>query len=351
MSVAREKISCQQIRVSRKAIPMAWIRWRETSRGVRLASVQWRDTKGRVRSKALKTSDPRLVEMHKQAVEAREEGRALPSVTVNAEEALTRFLEHVRLTRAPDTVRYYEAKLGPVWRAWARAPMGTWNRPMLEAYIKEHAEWSPRQIQMVVRACRRFIGWSEEAGVACPDFVGSFRGPAVHRSEPETLAPAELDRLLLQGRGHRLEPAIALAALAGLRQSEFLHLQAGDVDWDASTLLVRGSKTHRDRRVPINDRLLEVLKRHRPITGPIVRVVNPKNHSNHLRSLRLLCRKAGAPEVSWHPLRHTFGTMLAARGVDLPTIQRLMGHASGSTTTIYLHTDPSRMAEAVARLG
>ncbi len=74
------------------------------------------------------------------------------------------------------------------------------------------------------------------------------------------------------------------------------------------------------------------------------------NHSNRRRSLHLLCDKAGVPHVSWHPLRHTFGTLLAERGVDLPTIQRLMGHASGATTTIYLHTDPVRMARAVSRI-
>ena len=127
--------------------------------------------------------------------------------------------------------------------------------------------------------------------------------------------------------------------------------QADDIDWDGGTILVRGSKTHRDRRVPVNGKLEEILQRHRRPSGAIVRAGNPKNHSNRRRSLHLLCDKAGVTRVSWHPLRHTFGTLLAERGVDLPTIQRLMGHASGATTTIYLHTDPNRMAEAVERIG
>ncbi len=69
---------------------MAWIRWRQTKRGVRLASVQWRDANGRVRSRAVKTSDPRLIEMHKRAIEAREgRGKPLTAVTFDAEDALS----------------------------------------------------------------------------------------------------------------------------------------------------------------------------------------------------------------------------------------------------------------------
>ncbi len=98
---------------------MAWIRWRTTKSGARLASIQWRDSEGRVRSKALGTSDGRLVKMHLQAVEAEKEGRAQPTVTVDAQEALERFLAHIRLTRSADTHGFYKQKLAPLWGAWA----------------------------------------------------------------------------------------------------------------------------------------------------------------------------------------------------------------------------------------
>ena len=129
-----------------------------------------------------------------------------------------------------------------------------------------------------------------------------------------------------------------------------LHARADDIDWDAKMLLVHGTKTHQDRHIPINATLLDILKRHRRLAGPLVRVAGKHNHSNRRRSLHVLCKNAGVPRVSWHPLRHTYGTLLAATGTDLPTIQRLMGHKRGSTTTIYLHTDPKRMAEAVERI-
>ena len=77
---------------------MAWIRWHTTKRGVRLASVLWRDKDGRTRSRALKTSDPRLIDMHLRSIEHVQEGRPLPTLTVDAPEALERFLAHVKLT-------------------------------------------------------------------------------------------------------------------------------------------------------------------------------------------------------------------------------------------------------------
>ena len=126
---------------------MAWIRWRRTASGARLATVQWRNDQGRVRSRALKTSDPRIVEMLRRATEATEEGKALPTITVDAADALARFLAHVKLTRAPETLDYYTGKLGPLWGAWSGTRMAAWTRPMLEAYIGAHPDWSPREYQ------------------------------------------------------------------------------------------------------------------------------------------------------------------------------------------------------------
>ena len=51
-----------------------------------------------------------------------------------------------------------------------------------------------------------------------------------------------------------------------------------------------------------------------------------------------------------HDMRHTFGTTLAANGIDVRTIMELMGHTDIKTTMIYLHAAPSRMRGAVETL-
>jgi site-specific recombinase XerD len=54
--------------------------------------------------------------------------------------------------------------------------------------------------------------------------------------------------------------------------------------------------------------------------------------------------------VNWHSLRHTFGSLLGAAGVDATTLMKLMGHANLETTQRYLHTDEERMRAAVEQL-
>ena len=61
-------------------------------------------------------------------------------------------------------------------------------------------------------------------------------------------------------------------------------------------------------------------------------------------------KRAGLPHFTPHDLRSTFGTWLAADGVDVVTIKNLMGHTDVKTTMKYLHAAPNRMEWAVERL-
>ena len=62
-------------------------------------------------------------------------------------------------------------------------------------------------------------------------------------------------------------------------------------------------------------------------------------------------RKAGLDDVTKiHTLRHTFASHLVMSGVDLPTVQRLLGHSDIQTTMIYAHLAPDHLAGAVNKL-
>jgi integrase len=115
------------------------------------------------------------------------------------------------------------------------------------------------------------------------------------------------------------------------------------------------TKSGRVRRVPLADQAaaaLDRLSRREHFTAPNELVFcNVLGRSLDGSALRRRYRRAQiaaeARPLRFHDLRHTFGSLLAARGVDVVTIQKAMGHSALSTTSRYLHARPaSEQAQA-----
>jgi site-specific recombinase XerD len=64
----------------------------------------------------------------------------------------------------------------------------------------------------------------------------------------------------------------------------------------------------------------------------------------------LACRKAGIEGVTWHTLRHTFASRLLELGVDIVTVQQLLGYSTVTTTMRYTHTNLDSKRNAVTKL-
>ena len=282
--------------------------------------------------------------------------------TDDVEEAIVRFVRSARIRCGPRTADGYEQCIRAIAAAFHPTPLAQWSRGMFEAFVdgrlhpaapEDHAEraqrpWSARTVQAHVRIARMFIRSAPAADVDCPDFVGTFRGPRVERRIPRYLVPEELDALLAEVHEHEtLEVPIGLGALAGLRFGEIDRLEAADVDRREHGLVIRKTKSHRDRVVPISSALWEILERHPVISGKVARLGNARNAR---RDLAAACKRANFDGVGWHALRHTFGMRLAEEGVPPHEIRDLMGHASIATTDIYMTARPKRLAPAVEKV-
>ncbi len=68
------------------------------------------------------------------------------------------------------------------------------------------------------------------------------------------------------------------------------------------------------------------------------------------RALKRACKKAKITNFRFHDLRHTFASMLVQSGVDLYTVQKLLGHKDGRMTQRYAHLTQEKLASAVSRL-
>ena len=168
----------------------------------------------------------------------------------------------------------------------------------------------------------------------------------------------------------RIEPTLYLtAAMTGLRQGELLGLRWRDVDFEARKLrvvspFVRGEfsdpkSAGSGRSVPMAERVAmrsrELRERSyyshdRDLVFCHPESGKPLDRSKLIRRFKQALERAEVHQITFHELRHTFGTRMAAAGVPIRTIQHWMGHADSKTTQIYAHYQPSdHEADAVDR--
>jgi integrase len=152
--------------------------------------------------------------------------------------------------------------------------------------------------------------------------------------------------------------AVRIAAYAGLRLGELLALQWRDVDWTGSALTISralsagvegATKSGQVRRVPMSDQTAAALDRLscRADFTSSTDLVLCNAFGRHLDGSALRRRykrardAAGLRPLRWHDLRHTFGSLLVAAGVDLVSVKDAMGHSQLTTTSRYLHARPA----------
>jgi site-specific recombinase XerD len=208
-----------------------------------------------------------------------------------------------------------------------------------------------------VRATRR--GLLGHLGAGRPRVGGRLvRAP---RRLPESLEMAEVGRFVAD-LGTARDRAVALAMLlGGLRAGEVRALRLADVDIGARLVKVEG-KGGKQRVVPVDrgffTELGIYLRSERPpgcrtaecfvvLRGPTAgRALTEAGLRRIFRTHRA---RAGTPRVRPHRLRHTYGTELAAAGIDLLALRELMGHASPETTAGYVHLSVATLAQEYRR--
>jgi integrase len=172
------------------------------------------------------------------------------------------------------------------------------------------------------------------------------------------LSVSEQEHEALRAEDRQDAEIVRVAAYAGLRQGELLALRWRDVDFAGSALNVAramsagvesSTKSGHVRRVPLADQAAAALdrmsRRERFIAPEDLVFCNalgrPLDDSALRRRFRRAQRVAQVRLLRFHDLRHTFGSLLAASGVDVVTIQKAMGHSALTTTSRYLHARPA----------
>lgn len=150
-----------------------------------------------------------------------------------------------------------------------------------------------------------------------------------------------------------LRPLVRAALLTGARYGELAALQVADYDATAGTIYVRESKGGRPRHVPLTEEgqgFFEEVTAGRDRNKPIFIRENgkPWGKSHQSRPLKIAAAKAKLTDVSFHILRHTYGSFLAAESTPLQVIAAALGHADTRTTEKhYAHLLPDFVADTI----
>jgi integrase/recombinase XerC len=180
------------------------------------------------------------------------------------------------------------------------------------------------------------------------------------RRLPESLDVADVQAFLADLGTHRDRAIVLLMVFGGLRAAEVRSLRLVDVDQGRRQVHVMG-KGGRERTVPVEQgffsELAAYLRLERPpglltpqcfvvLTGPTAG--NAMTEAGMRSVFRYHRVTSGATRVRPHRLRHTYGTELAAAGIDLLVLRELMGHSSPETTAAYVHLSIEHVAAEYA---
>jgi integrase/recombinase XerD len=166
--------------------------------------------------------------------------------------------------------------------------------------------------------------------------------PRQRQKLPAILSREEVEQVIAYTTNLKHRTMLLTTYAAGLRLTEVLHLRVTDIDSARMTIRVEQGKGGKDRYTVLRPRLLDELRRYwklaRPRTWlfPSEETGHPLHPTALQRAYHLAKLRAGITKPGGlHGLRHAFATHLLEAGVDIHTIQRLLGHGYISTTTRY----------------
>lgn len=164
--------------------------------------------------------------------------------------------------------------------------------------------------------------------------------PKIPRKLPVVLTKEEITSLLSACTHEKSRLLIKMLYASGLRISECLNMEVGDLELAQKIAWVRSGKGGKDRMVILSKGLVEDLKPF--ISGRSGYIFEGRTGAmtaqNAQKIMRMTAQRAGIRKpVTPHKLRHSFATHLRESGVDLRVIQELLGHANIATTEIYTH--------------
>lgn len=235
----------------------------------------------------------------------------------------------------------------------AAVPARLLEQRHVERFLAEHpaARSTMRQRFSTIRV---FCRWLVRNGYLAVDPTDGMPAPRQPRPVPRAYSTAVVGRLLEVCPDRRARLICLLEVQEGLRACEVARLELGDIDFVDREARVSG-KGARERILPLSDETWEALEAYLhqfpAHAGPLIRSYNDPAagicaaYIVHMMGLWL--RAAGVARGGGHGLRHTMATQLLRGGADVRDVQNALGHASLSSTSVYLPFSDAKRLRAI----
>ncbi len=291
---------------------------------------------------------------------------------------LTSFLEYLFLERGLSrlTLQAYRRDLCHFWEYLAgegKQDLEALTRQDLRKFLEEESRrgMSVRSRSRELVSLRSFFQYLYMTGRLGEDITELMHSPRLPQEVPRSLSEEEVSQLLsaydvipeerLRSRYLRNRVILSLLYATGLRASELGALKVSGIQFTEGVMRVVG-KGGKERVVPFDPRAAQAIQEYlregrealdRTGRSPYL-LLNLRGGPMDKRSIWEVvsqgAKLAGiAQRVHPHLLRHSFATHLLAHGADIRVIQELLGHASISTTQVYLAADRRRLQESFRR--
>lgn len=290
----------------------------------------------------------------------------LPSLLIN--QAIPEFQEWLSIRGMSDeTLRGYDVDVHQFSR-WISAKS---NSPVLideisvkhieqfVSYLTNERGCKPRTVNRKINALSTFFQCMKKKKFIMENPIEDFERMKVPDSERVYLRKEEVEAII-QAIDHPVLYYFAMTmAYTGLRVNECIHLTMNDVDFEEGYIQVINGKGGKNRTLPFNTHLKEelshYLNEHRPQTDSLfffaLKKTGTVSGQYVNRILKEAYERAGIEKhVTSHILRHSFASYLVKKDTHVAVIQRLLGHASVKTTSVYLHVHQEDLQSAVDQI-
>ncbi len=249
-----------------------------------------------------------------------------------------------------------------------------------QMYDKLAETLAPQTILHVHRLAKGAFRWAVKKNLLLRSPFESVDTPEVPRREARWLLPEEAQAVLEAAHGSRFYAPFRFALLTGVRRGELAALSWDDIDLGGGKVTIRhaysdatgkmvlkGTKSGKPRDIPLSPTASELLRkqwlaltRERWAKPELYRDQNlvfpdalggPTKLDALSKAFKRMAQVAGVHNAGLHSTRHSAGTYMLAEGIDVPSVQSILGHSVPSTTlNIYGHAVTDLQVGAVATI-